>query len=31
MSNPIQVGNFTYGHEAIQVMSWGEDAKLEIG
>ena len=31
MSNLIQVGVFTYGHEAIQLMSWGEDARLIIG
>ena len=31
MTNLIQVGNFTYGHEAIQVMTWGEDARLVIG
>jgi len=31
MSSLIQVGDFTYGHEAIQVMSWGEDARLVIG
>jgi acetyltransferase-like isoleucine patch superfamily enzyme len=31
MSNLIQVGDFTYGHETIHVMSWGEDAKLVVG
>jgi acetyltransferase-like isoleucine patch superfamily enzyme len=31
MSGLIKAGEFTYGHEAIQVMSWGEDAQLKIG
>jgi acetyltransferase-like isoleucine patch superfamily enzyme len=31
VSSMIQVGDFTYGHEAIQVMSWGEGAKVSIG
>jgi len=31
MSNLIQVGDFTYGHETIQVMSWGEGARLFVG
>ena len=29
--NRIQVGEFTYGHDSIQVMSWGEETKLIIG
>ena len=31
MYNLVAVGNFTYGHDAIQVMSWGENASLSIG
>lgn len=26
-----QVGNFTYGHDSIEVMSWGEGAEIVIG
>jgi acetyltransferase-like isoleucine patch superfamily enzyme len=31
MSNLIKVGEFTYGHEAIQLMSWGEGTSVNIG
>jgi acetyltransferase-like isoleucine patch superfamily enzyme len=31
MSEYLQVGEFTYGHEYIEVLSWGEGAKLNIG
>jgi acetyltransferase-like isoleucine patch superfamily enzyme len=27
----IKVGEFTYGHELIEVKSWGEGARLQIG
>jgi acetyltransferase-like isoleucine patch superfamily enzyme len=26
-----EIGEFTYGHESIEVLTWGEDAKLVIG
>ncbi len=29
--NSMQVGEFTYGHDSIQVMSWGEETQLIIG